>query len=399
MIKWIVALILLGASAASAEADPPRTKSAKVTWLGLMTQPWEPSDDEPADAIEYTKAQQSLKFARWSFLLGTGGMAIELVASGLSLAILRTVGNILWGVGWTGWLGAYGETEQILRPAGSNILPLSNKTPFRRASTQGAIGESSNLFLIPEGFYIHPLYNDVNGGTDKLLTASTKMGLLRTFDNVSVESIAYWRFLTPTFKTEFEADDLPKPVGRYADWAEWKTSMSYLSPSATWPLRFQLSLGYSDIGNKGGREMHREVHRITRNTLENLEYTNQPTGRFWTGGLEVGLASRGLAGGNTIHHLTAATGETSKMMKEVGLRWNGVLILEPEWWEYGVEAKVLRQLSSEVYDSIRPWRYEGSIGVRLFRHLTPTVKYVSSYLKDDPIGQTYFDLLHYNFIF
>ena len=86
-------------------------------------------------------------------------------------------------------------------------------------------------------------------------------------------------------------------------------------------------------------------------------------------------------------------------MDEVGLRWNAVHIITPEYWEYGVEMRMVRQLASEAYEHIRPIRYEGAAGVRVMKYFAPTLKYVSSYLYGDDVGQTYFDLLHYNFIF
>ena len=36
---------------------------------------------------------------------------------------------------------------------------------------------------------------------------------------------------------------------------------------------------------------------------------------------------------------------------------------------------------------------------RILKVITPMVKYISPYLYGDGIGQTYFDLLHYNYEF
>ncbi len=86
-------------------------------------------------------------------------------------------------------------------------------------------------------------------------------------------------------------------------------------------------------------------------------------------------------------------------MTEIGMRYNLIQIQTPRWWENALEFRIIRQLNSEVYQEFRPWRYEAAIGFRLLRVITPVVKYVSPYLTGDDVGQTYFDLLHYNFEF
>ena len=138
----------------------------------------------------------------------------------------RTFGNEVTGLAWAAALGAYGSASNSEKSSREEDILQATHQRFLRASGQGAIGESSNLFLIPEGAYIHPIYNDVTGNTDKLLTASLKFGILRTWDWLSIETVGYWRLLTPSFRPEFNVPDLKKPVGRYADWTELKTSFA-----------------------------------------------------------------------------------------------------------------------------------------------------------------------------
>ena len=81
------------------------------------------------------------------------------------------------------------------------VAPVASCCPrtigLRKRQLRGAIGEASNLFLIPDGAYLHPVYNDVNGSTDKFLTASAKIGAGQTYESMGWESVYYWRMSRP----------------------------------------------------------------------------------------------------------------------------------------------------------------------------------------------------------
>ncbi len=354
---------------------------------------------------DYVESQKNQKLMydsiKWNGLyLGLAGLGGMLVADAMRKPYARTFGNAVTGLAWAAALGAYGSASNSEKSSREEDILQATHQRFLRASGQGAIGESSNLFLIPEGAYIHPIYNDVTGNTDKLLTASLKFGILRTWDWLSIETVGYWRLLTPSFKPEFNVPDLKKPVGRYADWTELKTSFATTSVIASLPIRAQISVGYNDIGNKGGKDVHIAIHRVTRNSIENLEYINQPEGRFFSLAGEIGLSHPIYSTGwGVARGLCSISAEKSKIMDEVGLRWNVVHVIKPEYWEYGMELRAVRQIASEAYEHLRSIRYEGGAGVRVMKYFSPTLKYVSPYLYGDNVGQTYFDLLHYNFTF
>lgn len=266
-----------------------------------------------------------------------------------------------------------------------------------RASTQGAIGETSNLYLIPNGYYLDIGTNDVTGGTDKLLTASLKTGVVREYSDSSFEVTAFWRLLTPTFKAKFKTPDLERPVGRYADWAAVKTSYAKIKDVGAHKLKAQISLGINHVGNKGGKRLHRWIHELTKNRIDQLEYTNQPVGMFADGGVMLAfLTNEKSYEGVIVQHQAAVVSEHGRFMVESGVSGATTVVVRPSWWEMAFEAKIVAQHHSDVYgDDIRPYRYELSAGTRLFHYFKPTVKYVSPYLKNDPIGQNYFDFVNF----
>lgn len=260
----------------------------------------------------------------------------------------------------------------------------------------GAFGEASNLYLIPEGAYVHPLYNDFNGNTDKLLTTSLKAGLLREH----FEIVYFWRLFTPSVKPAFLRPALAKPVGRYADWMEVEGAYAHRDTLLGVPVKHQVMLGLNHIGDKGGKKVHRWVHKATRNSLENLEYTNQPAGAFATAGYEIAFEDpiyQDLPG--RLDQQVALVTQAGQSTNEAGIRHNLLLVVRKPWWEVGTELKIVRQYGGKLFESMRPYRLEASAGTLLYGWFTPTVKYVSPYLFGDDIGQTYFDFLHYNAAF
>jgi hypothetical protein len=375
------------------------TDSGRPAWIGL-TPLYKPEDGLSSnDPVK--EAERTMIVGRQAFWYGLGGLLASVAFDAMKIIPARTLSYAVWGGGWATWLGSYGKATSIL--SGNSRINSDAGSQYRnfsKASTQGEIGESSNLFLIPDGVYVHPIYNDVNGGTDKLLTGSAKMGLLISSENLGFESVAYWRLLTPSFRSEFGQPDSPIPVGRYADWQEIKSSLSGTWNTAGLKVRHQLSVGHNDVGPKGGKELHQMIHKLTGNSLDNLEYTNQPEGRFWSFSEEIGLIYDSCEMLLPCYQqYLSAEATQSRFMTEIGMRYNLIQIQTPRWWENALEFRIIRQLNSEVYQEFRPWRYEAAIGFRLLRVITPVVKYVSPYLTGDDVGQTYFDLLHYNFEF
>ncbi len=270
---------------------------------------------------------------------------------------------------------------------------------FEKATVYGAVGESNHLYLVPNGIYFHPQYNDVTGDTDKLLTSSMKLGVLDVLaDGWAYESCYFWRFLTPAFASSTKSGQLAKPVGVYADWMELKTAVAKSVYLGTWLLRPQFSLGANHIGNKGAKKVHRWVHEVTKNSLEGLEYTNQPMGYFPSFGANIAAASEiSKSGDQSLIGQMLVGIESSKMIKDLFLSGTTIWTIRKGWWELAFDVRLIRQIGTEVYSDLKPYRYEGAASTALYGVYTPTIKYVSSYLKGDSVGQTYFDFLHFNY--
>lgn len=272
---------------------------------------------------------------------------------------------------------------------------------FSRAVLRGVPGESGHLYLIQPGAYVHPIYNDVNGATDKHLTASMKFGVLQDLSSFSYESTLYWRLLTPAIREHNFADETFKNLkGRFADWMEWGNAFAVHRPHKNGIYVLQVELGLNEIKDHGGRKVHRRFHELIGSGLENLEYENTPDGIFFRPGVQFGV-SRILRneGRHKAEEFYAIQYRSSKMMKELSFNYNLHLTILPTWWEYDFEGRLVRQMSSEEYNDLSAYRYELAAGVLLFQHYSPAVRYVSAYFRGEATGQTYFDVLHYNLLF
>jgi hypothetical protein len=371
---------------------------AQPRWLGLRNPVVTLRQGEKTWTEERPPDRWSLR-AREAFWTGFAAMLASFVTDANGAIYARTLAHTIWGLSWTAWLGYAGMAEDDAQQSGGRASEEAVlRSPFAKASVQGAPGEASNMFLAREGMYFHPMHNDLAGATDKLLTGSMKIGLLRSWDDLSLETTAFWRLLTPAFSPKFNAPALPRPVGRFADWAELKSALAWFDEADG--LRLQLTLGVSHIGNKGGKEVHEAIHKLTRNSLGGLEYTNQPEGWFGTVGWEAGRFAVVRSGSfHRTEQIVSWVGEYGRMMGEQGLRWNFVHTVRPGWWENALELRVLHQFWSSAYEEIRPIRWEAAFATRVQRHFMPTVKYVSPWLEGDHVGQTYFDILNWSVTF
>ncbi len=266
---------------------------------------------------------------------------------------------------------------------------------LERANASGAIGETNSLGLTPEGYFVNPYYNDVSGGTDKLLTASAKLGRLWLWSGSSFELILRWRFLTPAFQHAFAEGRDEDPPGNYADWMELSHTYARVLAFGERKVKVQGTLGLNHVGNKGAKKVHYWIHEQTRNQVEDLKYTDQPEGKFVNVGMQAAYVVDTHPFASAAWQFAPGIGvDASKFMTEAYANLATVAAVRPHVWELGVEVRAVIQQMSDVYDSIRPFRYEASFATLFRDRYKPTIKYVSAYLNGDPIGQTYFDFLN-----
>ena len=273
--------------------------------------------------------------------------------------------------------------------------PLLADTPFMAANIPGTVGEAGNLFILDQGFYARPLYNDAAGGTDKHLSDSMELGAMKLWQDCSLELQYFWRFITPAFRERISMDDMAEPVGRYADWMEVKAAWSKLVEFNGEVLRLQVTAGLGDIGDHGAWYFQRSFHRWINSSIFGVSYEDQPTGLHPSYGIELGLLTReSRLFGSRLHGLYNLGISRDVFMTDLYLNHNTVFMIQDDW-RLGIEMRIIRQLESQAYGpSANTLRFESALGVR-WRWYRSSVKYVSSYLRNDQVGQVYLDLLSF----
>ena len=199
----------------------------------------------------------------------------------------------------------------------------------------------------------------------------------------------YWRAINPIYQKSFAHQDLKNPIGNFADWAEFQTSSL---TKTDWhlfgsTLFFGTSIGIGHMGKKGIRNIHAEIHRFTNNRPPPA-YTNQINGMT-------------LSYGNELHFIFNDTYEffcnwkykvkqgffLSKMMDEFYTSANTYCNIYD--YKLGFEGRIIKQINSNLYHRILPYRYELSTGFFIRDTIKLSLKYVSPFLKQDNVRQIY----------
>ncbi len=271
---------------------------------------------------------------------------------------------------------------------------------FEFANNQGSIGEISALFLKPSSLSLHPMTNDFMGNTDKLMTGSSNLGLHLFWEDGkgslhSVASNFYWRAITPSFRPKAGEPPFETPVGFYADWLDLQTA--FASTTKTWigGFKYQIGVNYGNISDRGIKFAHRWIHARIGEPYSDLNYENQPIGVTKGGDFMIAYITPPIAFWSIRINWQGAVGvDYSKVMYEHYLMGNMILTISKKL-KLGFERKISTQISSEFYENIEPRRYESSFSIMFFNYFQPSMKYVSPYLKDDPQGQLYVDLVNF----
>lgn len=267
------------------------------------------------------------------------------------------------------------------------------------AENQGTIGEISSAYLKPRSLSLHPMTNDFMGKTDKLMTGSSNLGLHLLWPGAkdSVKSLAfnfYWRAITPSFRSKDGEPEFEKPVGIYADWIELQSAFADTRKVPLGGIKYQLALHYGNISDRGIKNAHRWIHEKINQPYSDITYEEQPIGVTRGGDAMLAFITTPVGfWGLKLNFQGAAGIDYSKIMYEYYYMFNTVFALGRNL-KFGFERKMIYQISSEVYENIESKRFESTYSMILFNIYQPSVKFVSSYLKDDPVGQMYVDFVN-----
>lgn len=271
---------------------------------------------------------------------------------------------------------------------------------FRAADKTEAIGETGSLYITPPGIFLNPFYDDYFGGTDKLYTWGAKTGLSLQNGNYGEFLSVSERLINPIYQSQRYSPTHIPPIGRYADWLEVVDAFAYTIPLNSGGLKNQFSLGLSNVCNHGGEELQSWFHTLigSQNSLDVYDYKHAVDGNWvsWSAATAYFTPSVEFMG-VLFQEQAELQYSRNLFMEEGSLSFNLIGIISPDY-QIALEARYIRQFASYAYDDlILSHRNEMAVGILLFNHYKPTLKYITPYLKGDTYGQLFLDIINFYF--
>jgi hypothetical protein len=259
-------------------------------------------------------------------------------------------------------------------------------------SIPGVPGETGHLFLNKRALLVHPFSNDTGGTTDKLFSFGSYVGVLGSISRLGYESRLHWRMITPSFQDKRDVTPIrSNPIGRYADWLEAQTGLSYTTQSG---IGLALNYGVGRAGGQSARDVQHWWHGVLGvKSNKRLTWDNQLLGRRDSFGGELRVASSPKS--DYIQQIWAAGYQKNLLLEEAYTRSN-LVFGKPggNGLTCAVEFVFARPLGGELDSDYAKIRFESGFGCRLFSAITPAVRYVSPYVKGDVYPQIYYDLFN-----
>lgn len=247
-------------------------------------------------------------------------------------------------------------------------------------------GDSEQNHLSVSGIRWHES-NDFFGKTDKLMTQTSSLNAQGVWKNRFSTSLGYkGRFVQPILKTKYGEEELPAPVGIYAEWAEVMLNQSVIFMDNDYWVALKLDggLGLNDFGDHAFADYHRNIHSFVGSKNEENRYGKKQDDNFFT---TSGAASVIVPFSEDLNLMGSYQIMNSKIFREeaqeVSLVWR-----KSENFAASVKYSLVKQIRSEFYD-LKNHRTQFIGAVRLFNIWTPSIMRVSTYVRGDKYGQWY----------
>lgn len=254
------------------------------------------------------------------------------------------------------------------------------------------------MFLTPVGGFVHGFNNDAPGATDKLLTGSIQAGKIFPKNDALMEFSVHWRAINPIYKVHNETKPLKEPIGKFADWLEASLGATHIVDLGNdLKLRYQLAGGFSHIGNKGIRKVHRRIHEFTRQPLKYIDYEDQPDGFAYSIDGQMGLVyEESTQFGIGWHNMINLGYYDGPVLKEVYLSHNTIAEVTDNF-VLSLDLTLAFHTFSDFYPDVNPMRHEASLGILINGFFAPSVKFSSPLVKSDSWGQVHLSPFNFNF--
>lgn len=257
-------------------------------------------------------------------------------------------------------------------------------------------GDSERNQLPVEGLLIHEA-NDYYGRTDKLISGSASLTLLENYKKYFSTSLGYkGRYVQPIIRTRNDEPKLDNKIGIYAEWAELSLnqSITIFSDDESWAIKLDGGVTYNDFGDHGFADVYEFVHEAVADQNETDEFGEKVYANFI--GSSWG-ASFIIPFGDYVNFMASYEVMNSKVFREDAME--GTIVIRGNK-NFGLSLKYsfVKQKRSEYYN-LSHHRQQFIGALRLFTFWTPSIMYVSPYVRGDDYGQWYLSPISFTYPF
>lgn len=257
-------------------------------------------------------------------------------------------------------------------------------------------GDSERNQLPVSGVRLHEA-NDFYGKTDKLTTEAMSLNVMGSWGKYFATSVGYkGRYVTPVLKTKNGKDKLPAPLGIHAEWVEvgLNQSITLFKEEGLGAIKLDGGVSYNDFGDHSFTDIYKSVHEALGAPDESGQFGKRLDANFISSS---GALSLVIPFGDNVNLMTSYQVMNSKAFREDAQEATLIWSISKDM-AFSAKYSFINQMRSEFYD-LRNNREQYHASVRLFTFWTPSIMYVSPYIKGDKHGQWYLSPLSVTYPF
>lgn len=257
-------------------------------------------------------------------------------------------------------------------------------------------GDSERNHLMLPGIRLHEA-NDFYGSTDKHTSEAMSLTVMGNWAKYFSTSVGYkGRFVQPALRLKNSDDKLATPIGIYAEWAEvnLNQSVTMFQDSGFFALKIDGGVTYNDFGDHSFTDIYQSVHEALGAEDDSDEFGQKLSENFIG---STASASLILALSDHINLIGSYQVMNSKIHREDAQEASLIWTVSKDL-AFSAKYSFIKQINSEFY-ALRNNRTQFVGGVRLFKFWTPSIMYVSEYIKGDDEPQWYLSPLSLTYPF
>ena len=247
-------------------------------------------------------------------------------------------------------------------------------------------GDSERNHLSLKGVRIHES-NDFYGGTDKLVSEAMSLSVMGNYWKYFSTSVSYkGRYMQPILKTKNGAAPLPQKIGIYAEWVEvgLNQSITLFNDDEWGAIKLDGGVAYNDFGEHNFANIYREVHHAVGSPDETSKFGEKTYANFIS---STAAATVIIPVGNQINLIGSYQVMNSEVFREDAQEASVVWSVSEDL-AFSAKYSYIKQLRSDFYD-LRNSRNQFIAAARFLKIWTPSIMYVSPFVKGDKHGQWY----------